>query len=127
MCSRGFKNCTFRGQMLSQQEQYEYQVIESKVIYEPPTQSFVVNYPFTKDPSVLPNNQRQVTKIHQRLEKKLIRTNRLQDFNQEFDKMVTNGSLVELSPEEMDMWDGPVHYISLQDVINEDSETTPCR
>ena len=124
---RGCKDCTFRGQMLSQQEQYEYQVMESKVLYEPPTQSFVVNYPFTEDPSVLPNNQRQVTKIHQRLEKKLIRMNRLQDFNQEFDKMLTNGSLVELSPEEMDMWDGPVHYISLQDVINEDSETTPLR
>jgi hypothetical protein len=53
--------------------------------------------------------------------------NRLQDFNQEFNKMLTNGSLVELSPEEMNMWDGPVHYISLQDVINEDSETTPLR
>ena len=39
--------------------------------------------------------------------------------------MLNNASLIELSPEEMQMWDGPVHYISLQDVINEDSDTTP--
>ena len=68
-----------------------------------------------------------MTKIHLRLENKLIKADRLQDFNQEFNKMLTNGSLVEVSPEEMNMWDGPVHYISLQDVINEDSETTPLR
>jgi len=41
--------------------------------------------------------------------------------------MLTKGSLVEVSPEEMNMWDGSVHYISLQDVINDDSETTPLR
>ena len=58
-------------------------------------------------------NQRQVTKIHQCLENKSIKTNRLLDFNQEFDKILNNGSLVELSPEGMNMWDGPVHYISL--------------
>ena len=41
--------------------------------------------------------------------------------------MVSNGSLVELSPEEMHIWGGPVHYISLQAVENEDSDTTPMR
>ena len=100
---RGCKDCTFRGQMLSQQEQYEYQVMESKVRYESSTQSFVVNYPYTEDPSVLSNNRGQVTKIHQRLENKLIKSDRLQDFNQEFNKMLTNGSLVEVSPKEMNM------------------------
>ena len=34
--------------------------------------------------------------------------------------MVSNGSLVELSPEEMHIWGGPVHYISLQAVENEE-------
>ena len=86
-------------------------MIESKIRYESATKSFVVNYPYTEDPSVLPNNRSQVTKIHQRLENKLIKADRLQDFNQEFNKMLTNGSLVEVSPEEMNMWDGPVHYI----------------
>ena len=41
--------------------------------------------------------------------------------------MVSNNSLVELSPKEMHIWGGPVHYISLQAVENEDSDTTPMR
>ena len=60
--------------------------MESKVRYDPPTQSFVVTYPFTEDPSILPDNKGQVMKIHQRLEKKLIKNDRLQAFNQEFTK-----------------------------------------
>ena len=124
---RNCKQCAFRSQMLSLQEQYEYQVMESKVRYDPLTQSFAVSYPFTEDPSILPNNVNQVIKIHLRLEKKLKRTGRLHAFNQEFDKMLQNESLVELSSEEMEIWDGPVHYISLQDVVNEESDTTPLR
>ena len=121
------KECTFRGQMLSQREQYEYQAIESKVHYDASSQSFTVSYPFTEDPSILPNNLNQVIKIHSRLEKKLMKLGRLEAFNQEFNKMLLNGSLVELSPEELKMWDGAVHYVSLQDVVNEDSNTTPLR
>jgi hypothetical protein len=68
-----------------------------------------------------------VIKIHQRLEKKLIKTNSLSAFNKEFEKMVNNGSLVELSKEEMAMWDGAVHYVPLQAVENEGSDTTPMR
>ena len=62
--------------MLSQQEQYEYQVMESKVRYDPATQSFVVTYPFTEDPSILPDNKGQVMKTYQGLEKKLIKNDR---------------------------------------------------
>ena len=68
--------------MLSQQEQYEYQVMESKVRYDPHTQSFVVNYPFNDDPSILPDNKDQVTKIYQRLERRLQMTHSLDAFNQ---------------------------------------------
>ena len=67
--------------MLSQQEQYEYQIMESKVRYDSPTQSFVVNYPFTEDPSILSDNKDQGTKIHQRLEKKLMKNQSLDAFN----------------------------------------------
>ena len=41
--------------------------------------------------------------------------------------MLDNDPLVELSPQDIDMWDGAAHYISLQDVQNEDSDTTPLR
>ena len=121
------KDCTFRSQQLSQKEQYEFQIIESKVKYVESQQCFHVQYPFTDDPHVLKSNRGQVTKIAERLEKKLLKEGRLAHFNREFEKMVSGGALVELSQAEMDNWNGAVHYVSLQHVINEDSATTPLR
>ena len=70
---------------MSQQEQYEYHVhvIESKVTHVGSSQNFHVEYPFTKDPQVLPNNRSQVIKIAERTEKKLIKDGNLGRFNEE--------------------------------------------
>ena len=98
--------------MLSQKEQYEYQVLESKLTYEPSTHTFVVSYPFTADPSILPNNKSQVIKIAQRLEKRLHKTHLLQAFNDEFDKLISYGAIKEISDSELRSLDGPTHYAS---------------
>ena len=124
---RNCKDCSFRGQMLSQQEQYEYQVLESKLTYEPSSQTFIASYPFTSDPSILPDNKAQVIKIAQRLEHRLQNSQYLPAFNAAFDKMIQYGALRELTESEIALWDGPVHYVSLQHVINEESATTPLR
>ena len=121
------KECSFRGHMLSQQDQYEYQVLESKVEYDPNSQSFTVSYPFTEDPAILPDNKGQVIKIGEKEEKKLIKTGLLEPFNREFDKMLRHGAMVELSGPQLKMWKGPKHYVSLQHVLNDDSATTPFR
>ena len=41
--------------------------------------------------------------------------------------MLAHGALVELHDTELEQWDGPTHYVSLQHVVNEDSPTTPLR
>ena len=66
-------------------------------------------------------------KIAEKEEKRLVNSNLLESFNQEFDKMLQYGALVELSEEEMNMWKGPKHYVSLQHVVNDASATTPLR
>ena len=106
------KECTFRGQQMSQQEQYEYHVIESKVTHVESSQNFHVEYPFTEDPQVLPNNRSQVIKIAERTEKKLIKDGNLGRFNEEFYKMIHQNAIREISPNEMEAWAGPVHYVS---------------
>ena len=45
--------------------------------------------------------------------------------HEEFEKVVEYGALIELSEIELRMWDGPVHYVSLQQVLNEDYATNP--
>ena len=119
--------CSFRGHRLSQEEQYEYHELESRVRFDPTSKCFHVSYPFTSDPSILPNNKSQVIKIAERQERKLIKNGLLDSFFQEFNKTIKQGQLVELPKEELDLWDGPAHYISLQYVLNVYSPTTPFR
>ena len=109
------KDCVFRNQQLSQKEQYEYHIIESKVHYVESQQCFHVQYPFSDDLHILPNNRGQVTKIAERLEKKLLKQGKLEQFNSEFDKMLEGKAIVELSQEEMDSWNGavPTSHLSL--------------
>ena len=124
---RNCKECSFKVHALSLKEQYESQVIETKINYDQTINQFVVSYPFTHDPSILPNNKGQVIKIAERLEKRLSKLNLLDAFNKEFDKMIAYGALVELQDTELEQWDGPTHYVSLQHVLNEESPTTPLR
>ena len=121
------KECSFRGYQLSQQEQYEYHIIESKINYVESQQCFHVQYPFTDDPHSLSSNRAQVTKMAERLEKKLMKEVNLSHFNKELDKMISHRAIVELTKEDMESWCGAVHYVSFQHVIKEDSPTTPLR
>ena len=58
------------------------------------------------------------------LEKKLDKHNLRPQFDAEFQKFITTKSIRQLSDEEMRTWDGPVHYVPLQLVVNEDSQST---
>ena len=54
---------------VSLREQFEAQIIKSKVHYDPTSEQFKVWYPFTQDPSILPNNKVQVIEIAEKEEK----------------------------------------------------------
>jgi hypothetical protein len=112
---------------MSLREQYEYKLMEDCVTYDEVEKVFRVRYPFTEDPSILTNNFRQVVKIGESEEKRLAKEGLTAAFNQEFDKMIEYGALVELSEETKRSWTGPVHYVSLQHVIKPESATTPLR
>ena len=77
-----------------------------------------------EDPMVLSKNIGQVIKIAEWEERKLERDGLIECINHEFDKMINQGALVELSNE---FWKGAVHYVSLQHVIKSESSTTPHR
>ena len=88
-CITYYRECSFRGQQLSQREQFEYHVIESKVIYNEQQNCFNIQYPFLDDPSLLPFNLDQVIKIAEREEKTLVKEETMQLFNKQFSKMLT--------------------------------------
>ena len=60
-------------------------------------------------------------------ERKLDKEGRMGQFNDLFDKLQDLGALEEIPDHEVRAWSGPVHYVSLQHVVNEDSATTSFR
>ena len=122
---KGCKECSWRGQKLSRQEAFELDYIEKCVVFK--DGRFHIKFPFLVDPSELADNYGQVVRIAEAEERKLEREGRMSEFNELFQKLQDLGALEEISAKEIMEWRGPVHYVSLQHVINEDSATTSFR
>ena len=119
--------CVCVGHQMSLREQFEHKVMEDNVVYDDVQKVFRVNYSFIEDPSILTYNVHQVIKIAEREELKLEKENLKEEFNTEFDKMLSCGALIELTENDMKSWKGPAHWVSLQHVLKPESTTTPLR
>ena len=125
-CS-GCADCSFRGRQMSQREAAEYKLMEEGMKFDENLGRFRVDYPFIDDPRKLSNNYRQVVKIAESEERKLAKEGLTEEANKLFNKMIDVGAVSEMSQAELDMWDGPVHYVSIQHVLDPSSATTPLR
>ena len=54
-----------------------------------------------------------MVKIAESEERRLAKENLTEQANKLFDKMLDVGAVADLSKAEMDMWEGPVHYLSI--------------
>ena len=112
---------------MSQKEAAEYKLIEEGIYFDQKSGRFRVKYPFIDDPRKLTNNYAQVVRIAASLERKLMKENLTDQANILFDKMIDVGAVTELTEAELQMWEGPVHYLSIQHVVDLSSATTPLR
>ena len=120
--------CSFAGRAISQRDRVELEYIERGIEYNKEKQSFTVKYPFLEDPKeALTDNRKQALAYAFTLEKKLAKAEMRENFNLEFDKFLETGSLKVISEQEQTEWKGAVHYVPLQLVINEASQSTPFR
>ena len=128
-CKRctGCAECSFRGRQMSQKEAAEYKLIEKGIQFDQKVGRFRVQYPFIDDPRKLSNNYGQVVRIAESEEKRLAKQGLTDVANKLFDKMIDVGAVAEMTQAELDLWDGPVHYNSIQHVIDPSSTTTPLR
>ena len=124
---RGCVQCSLSGQLQTEKEAREYQMIAGGIKLNEETHRFEVEYAFIDDPRKLSDNFGQVVRIAENEEKMLQRERLLDAFNTKFQNMIELGNIGELSQSEMDEWAGPVHYISIQHVVNPRSTTTPLR
>ena len=119
------KECSWRGQSISRQEAFELEYIEKCV--ELKDHKFQIKFPFLVDPAELADNYAQVVGIAESEERRLERDGKMQEFNELFEKLQVLGAMEEISDHELKSWSGPVHYVSLQHVIDEGNATTSLR
>ena len=124
---KGCPDCTFRGAKMSAKEAVELRMMEEKMQFDENIGKWRVGYPFLQDPKVLRDNYKTVLRMAETLERRLDKADIVEPANEVFHKMVANGAVVELDQREIDMWDGAVHWLPIQVIINMDSVTTPFR
>ena len=101
---RSCKECQFRTTVLSAKENIEYEVIRNNLTFDKEYQKWTTSYPFITSPKVLQNNYGQAIACMKSLEAKLIKQNRLTEFNEAFKDIVDCSVIKELSPQDIEEW-----------------------
>ena len=85
-------------------------------------------YPWTRDPSELPDNRQVAYAKLCAIERRLIKEPKIAKmFNDQMEEMVETKKARELSKQEIRDYHGPIHYISSHEILNPNPTSTPCR
>jgi hypothetical protein len=107
------KECQFRTSAVSYKEDQEFHVILEGLKFNEERRKWTASYPFFIPPSELKDNYQQVKTYTERMEKRLIKPGRIEEFNSQFRDTVERGVFRELSAEELRDWKGPLNYIAM--------------
>ena len=122
------KECDFKVRSLTWKENAELAQIEKGLSLDPVARKWTAAYPFEKDPEELQDNYGQAAACMESLERRLRKTGRLAEFNDQIADTVSRGVFKELSQEEADEYKGPVNYITIVETFKSGPlATTPIR
>ena len=96
------KECDFKVRSLTWKENAELAQIEKGLSLDPVTRKWTAAYPFEKDPEELQDNYGQAAACMESLERRLRKTGRLAEFNDQIADTVSRGVFKELSQKEGD-------------------------
>ena len=116
--------CSEQHQLRTLKEEAELKMISDRV--EVRDGGVHVQYPFIKDPHILPPNRPVVVKIAEKLWRDLTRDGLLDQYHAEMRKYMERGTFVKLTQREMDEYEGPHQWITHHGVIK-GSVSTPLR
>ena len=78
---RGCRDCSYRGMMISREEEEAVKRVEESIKYDEEKQCVSLTYPWTEDVCKLTDNVRQVIGFQRSYEKTLIQRNELEFYN----------------------------------------------
>ena len=118
--------CLCATDKLSQLEREEAKAIESSC--QKAGNQWVVSYPWKRDPALLPDNKSQARKKLEATERRLMKnTEHAQAYDKQMVEMSEMAFSRQLSKQELEEYNGPIHYISHHEVLRPESKSTPVR
>ena len=120
------KPCVCEAGKMSEAERREYEVIAASC--QKKENQWMVPYPWRKDPNQLPDNKALALKRLQSTEQRLRKNpDQAVAYDKQMKEMVDMNFARKLSKEELDNYNGPVHYIPHHAVLKPESKSTPVR
>ena len=118
--------CTCKADEMSKEERKELTLIEQSCKLK--GNQWQISYPWKKDASLLPNNYEQVLKKLESTERRLLKNPKhAESYDMQIKEMETMGFARKLTQEELESYNGPVHYISHHAVVRPEKKSTPVR
>ena len=120
------KPCVCEADKLSQVEREEKIIIEQSA--KKVGNQWMIPYPWKKDPTLLPDNKVQALKRLEATERRLQKNpDQALAYKKQMVEMEEMKFARKLSKEEIENYEGPVHYISHHAVIRPEKKSTPVR
>ena len=115
-------DCPISGMKYSFIEQQEYDVIQRNLVYKEDEKRWFTEYPWKTDRSALPRNEKEALRLLLNVERSLQKDpSRCQGYCDQITSMIERGAAVELSPEQLESWDGDYHYLPILGVLKKDA------
>jgi hypothetical protein len=125
---RNCKECQFPMDSLTFKENAEYEVILSKLRLDVERKQWIAGYPFNALVEKLIDNYGQARGCMSRMEARLLKKGRLEEFNRQFQDNVNRGVFKPIPREEADRYKGATNYISMVEAFKTGPfATTPLR
>ena len=104
-------------------------MIEEGLVYDEERKCWIARYPSIKDPRYLKNNVKVAVARLKTTENRLRKLDieYAQRYHDEIKNMVKRGVARKLSEEEIQAYNGPIHYIHHHEVLKLESASTPLR
>ena len=115
---------------MNRKQQEELRLMKENVTHDADNKCVRVTYPIIGDITKLRDNRYQVVRMAERYEKKLIKDDKLDNYNQVLQSYIDRSVLVPVSAKDIQEWKeqgGHVNYIGHHGVENDASTTTPLR
>ena len=122
---RGCQDCRFRREGCTSEEKEVLELVEEEMTLK--DGKLTASYPWKPCVMKMRNNRQQVLKIQEKIEARNLSNGSQGEYIKEMEKATAEGTVKELSREEMDNYLGPVNYNNHFEVLKESSISTALR